>query len=81
MADLVQIFSSQPRHLHDGAAVETVLQHGPGHFEFSFITAFLFADLDTFKAPFLDAFLFKLLCDGHECVCMNASPFARLPLF
>ncbi len=52
------------------------MQHRAGYFEFAlaftfelaFITAFLFSDLDTLKATLLDAFLFQLLCDGHECV-------------
>lgn len=72
MADLIHILSSQAGHFHNGAAVKAVLQHGASNFEFTFyfafIAAFLFADSDTFKAPFLNAFLFQLLCNGHECV-------------
>lgn len=72
MADLRQVVFSQTGHFYDGIAVDTVLQHGTGNFEFAFITAFfnttLFTELQAFCPALLDALLFKLLCDGHKCV-------------
>lgn len=58
-----------------------IILSGTGDFQLAFIAAFFNTTLLTQLDTFFDALLFKLLCDGHQCVCMNASPFARLPLF
>lgn len=40
VADLRQVVFSQTGHFHDGIAVNAVLQHGAGNFEFAFIATF-----------------------------------------
>ncbi|SUF49552.1 Uncharacterised protein [Salmonella enterica] len=56
MADMRQVVFRQAGHFHYGTAVNTILEHGSGNFQFVFV------------APaWLDAFLCELLCDGHEC--------------
>ena len=72
MADLRQVVFRQTGHFHDGTTVDPVLQHGTGYFQLTLIAAFfdttLFTELQTFSSALLDAFLFKLLCNGHQCV-------------
>ncbi|SMG61646.1 hypothetical protein SAMN03159353_105114 [Cedecea sp. NFIX57] len=42
MADLCQVIFSQTCHLHYSVAVDAVLQHGTGNFEFAFFNTTLF---------------------------------------
>lgn len=64
VADLNQILCGKTGHFHYGDAVVPILQHSADSFEFAFLNAALL----TLRYAFINAFVFWLLCDGHECV-------------